>query len=128
MRSWSMSRRLVGILVVLIGGLWLVGVSIAAVSIRHEIDEVFDSALQETAQRLLPLALDDFYRHENDQEEEERELADPFPAEKHKEYLLYQIRNAQGHVLLRSHDAPIEPFSAPLNSWLLRFRRQTLFH
>jgi two-component system OmpR family sensor kinase len=120
MHSWSMSRRLIGALVVLIGGIWLVGVGIAAISIRHEIDEVFDSALQETAQRLLPLVLDDLDgpQDENDDEEEqqerERQLADPFPAEEHEEYLLYQVRNAQGHVLLRSHDAPPEPFPAPL--------------
>lgn len=112
MRTWSISRRLIGALVVLIGGIWLVGVGIAAVSIRHEIDEVFDSALQETAQRLLPLALDDLYEHEDD--DEERELADPFEAEEHKEYLLYQVRNGRGHVLLRSHDAPARPFPAPL--------------
>ena len=113
MHAWSMSRRLIGVLVVLIGGIWLVGVGIAAVSIHHEIDEVFDSALQETAQRLLPLALYDLYGHEDD-DEDERELADPFPAEEHEEYLLYQVRNAQGHVLLRSHDAPAEPFPVPL--------------
>ena len=63
MRPWTMSRRLIGALVVLIGGIWLVGVGIAAISIRHEIDEVFDSSLQETAQRLLPLALDDLDEH-----------------------------------------------------------------
>lgn len=115
MHPWSMSRRLIGALVLLIGGIWLVGVGIAAVSIRHEIDEVFDSALQETAQRLLPLALDDLYRHgDDDNDEEERELADPFPTEEHEEYLLYQVRDPRGRVLLRSHDAPAEPFPAPL--------------
>lgn len=114
MMSWSISRRLVAALVILIGGIWLAGVVIAAVSIRHEIDEVFDSALQETAQRLLPLALDDLDRHEDDEDEEERELADPYPAEEHQEYLHYQVRNTRGQVLLRSHDAPMEPFPAPL--------------
>ena len=72
MRSWTMSRRLIGTLVVLIGGIWLLGVGIAAISIRHEIDEVFDSSLQETAQRLLPLAVDDLDEHgERDEDDEE---------------------------------------------------------
>lgn len=116
MHAWSMSRRLIGVLVVLIGGIWLVGVGIAAIVTHHEIDEVFDSALQETAQRLLPLAMKELQRHDDGDGDgdDERELADPFPAEEHEEYLLYQVRNAQGDVLLRSHDAPAEPFSAPL--------------
>jgi two-component system OmpR family sensor kinase len=115
MTSWSISRKLVGVLLVLIGGIWLVGVGIAALSIRHEIDEVFDSSLQETAQRLLPLAIDDLDEHEHEHDgEEERELIDPFPAREHKEHLHYQIRSASGQVLLRSHDAPVEPFPAPL--------------
>lgn len=116
MRPWKISRRLIGALVALIGGIWLVGVSIAAISIRHEIDEVFDSSLQETAQRLLPLAVDDLDEHgERDEDDEEgRQLADLFPAAEHQEHLHYQIRNAKGHVMLRSHDAPIEPFPAPL--------------
>lgn len=113
-KPWSMSRRLIGSLVVLIGAIWLVGVVIAALAIRHEIDEVFDSSLQETAQRLLPLALDDLHERDGDDEEEEKELANPFPAGEHKEYLHYQVRNARGQVMLRSHDAAIEGFPAPL--------------
>jgi two-component system OmpR family sensor kinase len=112
-KSWKMSRRLVGILVVLIGGIWLVGVGIAAISIQHDIVEVFDSSLQETAQRLMPLALDDLDEL-GEHDGEERQLADIFPASEHKEHLLYQVRNASGRVLLRSHDAPVEPFPAPL--------------
>jgi two-component system OmpR family sensor kinase len=114
MRPWTMTRRLIFALVLLIGGLWLAGVVIAALSIRHEIDEVFDSALQETAQRILPLALDDLDEHRERDEEEGRRLIDPFPAEEHREHLHYQVRDARGRVILRSHDAPAEPFAAPL--------------
>jgi two-component system, OmpR family, sensor kinase len=115
MRSWSISRRLVVTLVVLIGGIWLAGSGIAALMIRHEIDEVFDSSLQETAQRLLPLALDDLRRRDREDDEESgRTLVNPFSAEEHEEYLHYQVRDAQGDVLLRSHDASAEPFPAPL--------------
>lgn len=110
MRSWTMTRRLIGGLVLLIGALWLVGAVIAAIAIRHQINEVFDSALQETAQRLLPLVLDDLGEHHHD----DRRLSDPFPAAKHKEHLLYQVRDAAGRVILRSHDAPAARFPAPL--------------
>jgi two-component system OmpR family sensor kinase len=74
-----MSRRLIGSLVALIGVIWLAGVVIAAIWIRHEIDEVFDSSLQETAQRLMPLVLDDI-DEQGEYDQEERRLTDAFPA------------------------------------------------
>ncbi len=114
MRPWRMTRRLIAILVLLIGGLWLIGTGIAAVSIRHEIDEVFDSALQETAERILPLALNDIASRRDEEHDEEEQLPDPFPAAERKEHLYYQVRDGAGHVILRSHDAPAEPFPAPL--------------
>ena len=39
--------------------LWLGAAAVTALVVRGELDEVFDSALQETAQRLLPLAVMD---------------------------------------------------------------------
>jgi two-component system OmpR family sensor kinase len=116
MPRWTMTRRLIVSLVVLIGALWLIGVGIAAISMRHEIDEVFNSALQETAERLLPLALDEVEEHGERDKEDGRQLSDPFRAEGRKEYLHYQVRDAKGRVIVRSHDAPIEPFPAPLES------------
>ena len=70
MRPWSMKRRLLITLTGIIGVLWIVGVTASAVMMRHEIDEVFDSALQETAQRILPLAADDL--HERRDRDDER--------------------------------------------------------
>jgi two-component system OmpR family sensor kinase len=112
-KSWKMSRRLIGSLVALIGVIWLVGVVIAAVWIRHEIDEVFDSSLQETAQRLMPLVLDDI-DEQGEYDQEERRLSNVFPVGEHEEHLLYQVRNANGRVILRSHDAPADAFPVPL--------------
>ena len=89
-----------GVLVALIGVIWLAGVVIAAIWIRHEIDEVFDSSLQETAQRLMPLVLDDI-DEQGEYDQEERRLTDVFPAGGHEEHLLYQVRNANGRVILR---------------------------
>ena len=114
MARWTMARRLIASLVVLIGALWLVGVGIAAMSMRHEIDEVFDSALQETAERLLPLALDEFGEHGEHDKDDGRQLSDPFQPEGRKEHLHYQVRDGAGRVVVRSHDAPSEPFPAPL--------------
>ena len=52
----SLQRRLSFGLAIGVTGLWLVATVGAGLILRHEIDEVFDSALQEVAQRVLPLA------------------------------------------------------------------------
>lgn len=109
---WSMRRRLVLLLTAAIGLLWVAGATVSAVMMRHEIDEVFDSALQETAQRILPLAVDDLHER-NEREREGKRLKGHASAE-HEEYILYQVRDQSGRVLLRSHDAPETPFPAPL--------------
>ena len=57
MKGWSLQARLglgIGLLLTL---LWIAAASVTAIILRHEIDAVFDSVLQETAQRLLPLAV-----------------------------------------------------------------------
>lgn len=109
----SMTRRLTLELLALVAGLWIIGITFAAVSIRHEIDEVFDSALQETAERILPLAARDVSTME-----QSSSTPDTLPGaifdDGHGEYITYQVRDKTGRVLLRSHDASATPFDAPL--------------
>ncbi len=109
-KNWSLSRRLVTLLTLGLGLLWLAAVGISTSLVWHEIDEVLDSALQETAQRLLPLVLADLDEH--DEGEGTRAIGDD--VEGHREYILYQARDGRGRVILRSHDAPVEAFAAPL--------------
>ena len=44
--------------------LWVAAATVTALIARGEIEEVFDSALQETAQRILPLAVVDILNRE----------------------------------------------------------------
>ncbi|TBR29940.1 MAG: HAMP domain-containing protein, partial [Reyranella sp.] len=89
--------------------LWGVATVATAQKIRHEMDEVFDSALEETAQRLLPLAvLDVLNREEGDKSQRIVTLRE------HDEYFTYAVRDAHGGMLLRSHradDSVFPPFS-----------------
>lgn len=89
--------------------LWILATAITLQVLRHELDEVFDSALEETAQRILPLAaLDIIGRDEGDVSQRVATLR------QHKEYYTYIVRDAQGAVLLRSHeadDAVFPPFA-----------------
>ena len=70
-------------------------------------NEVFDSALEETAQRILPLAVTDILNRENNS----RNRIAP-TLKKHDEYLTYLVRDSQGNLLLQSHDADLSAFNA----------------
>lgn len=103
------NRLLVGLgLAIALG--WLVAVAGAGLIIRHEIDEVFDSAMQEVVQRVLPLAYSDILAREADDTVEQR-LPD---VGKHEEYITYVVRDGTGRVLLQSHDADPALFPAGL--------------
>lgn len=91
--------------------LWLVAVGFGAFVMHDEFGEIFDSALQETAERLVPLVADDLTRRDD--------LSTPrrieaLRASGEEEYLTYQVRDAAGRVLLHSHTAVADPFDAPL--------------
>ncbi|MGC2780298.1 MAG: ATP-binding protein [Bradyrhizobium sp.] len=89
--------------------LWIVAAVVTAQRLRHEMNRVFDSALEETAQRILPLAvLDILNREDGDTSQRIATLRE------HDEYFTYVVRDARGSVLLRSHradDAIFPPFS-----------------
>jgi len=80
--------------------LWLGATVGAWLVVQHELNEAFDSALVETAQRILPLAVLEISNREAPRE------AQHIPTLKmHKEYLTYLVRDAQGEILMQSHDA-----------------------
>jgi two-component system OmpR family sensor kinase len=94
--------------------------SVAAIGTTYvfneELNETFDLALRETAQRLLPLAIDDVASRGD---HEPRALAHSLTPG--VEYLNYQISDAAGHVLLRTPetiDAPPDLYeSAPVRGF-----------
>ncbi len=102
----SINRRLYYRIVSTVTALWLLVVLGVGWVVKNETDEVFDSSLQELAQRVLALSVL--------QLEAPGTLETPRiqPAE-HDEYLTYQVFDRDGVLRLRSHDAPPEPFGAP---------------
>jgi two-component system OmpR family sensor kinase len=108
---WNLTRRLVLILTGALGSLWFLAVIASTLVTLHEVNEVFDSALQETAQRLVGLAA---HHYRDDDGEYESDAEEPQEFGDHEEYLIYQVRDPRGRILLRSHDAPEKPFDAPL--------------
>ncbi|HHV67718.1 MAG TPA: two-component sensor histidine kinase, partial [Ochrobactrum intermedium] len=82
--------------------LWALAAVVTAQMLRHEMDEVFDSALEETAQRILPLAAIEIIGRDAD--DTEQRVA---TLRQHDEYFTYVVRDAAGKVLLRSHSADL---------------------
>ncbi len=85
--------------------LWLLAATVTTVIVRGELDEVFDSALRETAERILPLAVTDIVGRE-DQGVTQR-LS---PIREHDEFFTYLVRDAEGRILLQSHAADAAVF------------------
>lgn len=112
-RRKSLAGRLMLWITVTITALWLVAVGFGALIMHDEFGEIYDSALQETVERLTPLLLDDL-RRRDDLETPQRIDASRPPAE--EEYLSYQVRDLTGRVLLHSHSATARPFEAPLRT------------
>jgi len=108
----SLTRRLIWTLTAGAVALWLLSAGLAVTSLRGQLNAAFDSGLQETAERLLPLALDGL--GEVGDGDSDRDHAIPLFDEGGKEYLVYQVRLASGAIVLRSHDAPTAPLSAKL--------------
>ncbi|WP_160008987.1 ATP-binding protein [Rhizobium sp. 18055] len=111
-REPSITRPLIAALTTVMVVFWLVAIGLSIRVMQHEFDEIFDSAQQETTERLLALILDDMDR---------RQINDPhgiamLNTAANREYLTYQVRDASGKVMLRSNDAASEPFAAPLET------------
>lgn len=107
----SLQARLALAIGVLVTVLWVGAAVVTAHILRNEMNEVFDSALQETAQRLLPLAVADILDRED-----EGIVETVSPVRAHDEHLTYVVRNAAGQVLILSHTADpanFPPYSGP---------------
>jgi two-component system OmpR family sensor kinase len=98
--TWSLRTRLALGLAVAIALLWLGAAALAGLVLRREIDEVFDSALQEVAQRVLPLAYSEVLARDADSTTQHMA-----PIGTHRETITWVVRDGEGRVLLQSSDA-----------------------
>lgn len=103
----SLQRRLALALTAGVMVMWLLATVAAGLLLRHEIDEVFDSALQEVVQRVLPLAYTEILGREADAGPDLQQVAS---VGAHREYITYIVRDAAGRLLLQSHDADLAQF------------------
>lgn len=103
----SLQLRLGLSLGILLSLLWILAATVTAVAMRQQMDRIFDSTLQEAAQRLLPLAVVEIVGRED--EGVTQRLAD---LREHDEFLTYIVQDDRGRVLLQSHKADPALFPA----------------
>ena len=108
----SLQGRLGLALALAVTAMWLVATVGSGLIVRHELDEAFDSALQEAAQRLLPLAVADVMEREPGAQ---AGRVDSLHA--HREYITYIVRDRDGRLLLQSHDADPADFPEQPAVW-----------
>lgn len=111
MRDRSLTRYLMLSLTGALVAFWLFAIGIGIQVMREEYDEVFDSSLQETAERLLSLVATDMQLRNKEGQGIFIELY----GSPQSEYLTYQARRPDGSIILRSRDAPQTAFDAPLS-------------
>ncbi|MGF7161104.1 two-component system OmpR family sensor kinase [Rhodoligotrophos appendicifer] len=110
MRQSSISRSLILWLTAGSVLFWVFAAALSTYVMQHEFDEVFDSALQEAAERLMPLVLSNLRQQSS--AGLDRRIGDGTPS--HDEVLTYQVKDPEGRVLMRSHDASSVPFDVAL--------------
>lgn len=103
--QFSITARLMLMLTCGLSLLWCGASAYSTYVSYHELNEAFDRTLQETARSVMPLAADDILGHESD----DGRALDHF-IEGRKAHFSYQLRDSGGKVVLRSHDAPSEPY------------------
>tara|TARA_R110001583_G_scaffold140307_3_gene292577 strand:- start:172 stop:1521 length:1350 start_codon:yes stop_codon:yes gene_type:complete len=101
----SLQARLGLSLGILLTLLWIAAALVTTVTLRHDMDRVFDSALEETAQRLLPLAVVEIVGREDAGVTQQLGVI-----RAHDEFFTYIVRDRDGRILLQSHAADLAVF------------------
>jgi two-component system, OmpR family, sensor kinase len=101
----SLRLRTALALSLLVTAIWLGAALVTFRLLKAEMGEVFDSALQETGQRILQLAVIDILGRDGDVAPQHVTALGP-----HEEYFTYIVRDAAGQVLLSSHRAEAGAF------------------
>lgn len=89
--------------------LWMLALSGAVYVSKNKLNELFDSALAETAQRIMPLAVIEIINREGPGQSQQI-----MSFEAHDERLVYLVRDEFGQILLQSHNADPTVFNQTL--------------
>lgn len=102
---------------------WVIACLMAAFVMYEEYGESFDGTLQVTAERLLPLALEDV--RDNDQDIDLLVRTDNHSTP--SEYTTYQVLDKNGKMVMRSEDAPSNPYGVPLKTGFFKTKKWRVY-
>lgn len=103
-KNYSIAKRLTLWLVLGTAFLWLAAAGISSLVLRSELYTAYDNLLEQSAQRLLPLALQEI--SEDEDVEEILEMRQIFDAQSDQAQFTYFIRNPSGRFILSPDDLP----------------------
>jgi two-component system OmpR family sensor kinase len=109
MTRWTIRQRLVKTLIGLVAVLWISGVTIAGFSVRHELDEVFDSALRETTGQIIPVALHQYRLMGSAGADVKVGHGQTTSFQASRGHVHYYLQDPDGAVLVASDGAPGSP-------------------
>ncbi|MGO4998786.1 sensor histidine kinase [Oceanisphaera sp. W20_SRM_FM3] len=93
--------------------LWLAATLASGLVLRHELYGAFDSGLEETAQRILPLAVTEILNRDPLTPPQQIAALRPKVTERgRQEQISYVVRSKDGTLLLRSHNVDLALFTA----------------
>ena len=122
---WRLQSKIRQQLLALLAGVWLLASAAAGLALWHETDEVLNSALTETAERLL--LLPDAALAEHGTAEHGANAASLALLARHKAFVVYQVFDQARTLRLRSRDAPATALDAAApdglrvaQGWLVR--------
>ncbi len=98
----SIRRRLLALVITAVAVLWAITAIMSYIRTHHEIDELFDAQLAQSAHVLLA-------QSKQDSDEIEIEFDEQF--HKYEKKIAFQIWDKENKLLLRSNSAPISPLS-----------------
>ncbi|SHL91426.1 sensor histidine kinase [Vreelandella subglaciescola] len=104
-RATSLQRRLGFGLTLGVTLLWLLATAVTALVVEHTLNKTLDSVLEETAQRLLSLAVVEIFNREDTDLLQQVAALHP-----HEEYITYLVRGKDDVPLLVSHDIDLSVF------------------
>lgn len=109
-RPFSLRRRLLLLLLSAVALLWLVTAVTSFFDTRHEINELLDAQLAQSAQVLLAQTAHDL-EEVVDEEKDRHEKKDRREHHKYEQRVAFQIWDADGQLVLRSANAPLTPLA-----------------
>ena len=113
--SYSLAQRLNRALLLPLALAWIAAAAGSAWYVRTEVGRTLDSALFESAQRLLEIASHELSEHNVPLDELTlSSVSSPLPTPIiEDDNLMYQVVSSRDHVLIRSADAPAQAMPAP---------------